>query len=87
VADYDAIIIGAGHNGLAAGAMLVKRGLRVVNLEKNRTSVLWADSSNDVRNVPIRKGSSSHHRPIQSLLGDYRIMHEPPSAGSVWPVT
>jgi len=36
VTDYDAIIIGAGHNGLAAGAVLAKRGLRVLNLEKNR---------------------------------------------------
>lgn len=34
--DYDAIIIGAGHNGLAAGAVLAKRGLRVLTLEKNR---------------------------------------------------
>ncbi len=34
--DYDAIIIGAGHNGLAAGTVLAKRGLRVLTLEKNR---------------------------------------------------
>jgi len=33
--DYDVIIIGAGHNGLAAGATLAKSGLRTVNLEKN----------------------------------------------------
>ena len=32
----DVIIVGAGHNGLAAGALLAKRGLRVLNLEKNR---------------------------------------------------
>jgi phytoene dehydrogenase-like protein len=36
VTDFDAIIIGAGHNGLAAGAVLAKSGLRVLNLEKNR---------------------------------------------------
>jgi phytoene dehydrogenase-like protein len=34
--DPDVIIVGAGHNGLAAGALLAKRGLRVLNLEKNR---------------------------------------------------
>jgi phytoene dehydrogenase-like protein len=34
--DPDVIVVGAGHNGLAASAMLAKRGLRVLCLEKNR---------------------------------------------------
>ncbi|MGB2566564.1 MAG: FAD-dependent oxidoreductase, partial [Porticoccaceae bacterium] len=32
---YDAIIIGAGHNGLTNGAYLAKAGLNVLVLEKN----------------------------------------------------
>lgn len=33
--DVDVVVIGAGHNGLAATALLAKRGLRVVCVEKN----------------------------------------------------
>jgi phytoene dehydrogenase-like protein len=33
--DYDVIVIGAGHNGLAATAVLAARGLRVLCVEKN----------------------------------------------------
>jgi phytoene dehydrogenase-like protein len=33
--DYDAIVIGAGHNGLTAAAVMARGGMRVLNLEKN----------------------------------------------------
>ena len=36
MADYDAIIVGAGHNGLAAAAVLAKQRLKVLVLEKNK---------------------------------------------------
>ena len=53
--DYDAIVVGAGHNGLAATLVLAKRGLRVLALEKNDyvggmagTREIFADCRNDV---------------------------------------
>jgi len=36
MADYDVIVIGAGHNGLAAATILVREGLKVLSLEKNK---------------------------------------------------
>ena len=33
--DYDAIVIGAGHNGLTAATVMARGGLRVLCLEKN----------------------------------------------------
>ena len=36
MSDYDAIVIGAGHNGLTAAAILARGGLRTLVLEKNK---------------------------------------------------
>ncbi len=35
MADYDAIVIGGGHNGLVASCLLAKEGLKTLALEKN----------------------------------------------------
>ena len=36
MADYDVIVVGAGHNGLTAATVLAKNGLSVLCLEKNK---------------------------------------------------
>jgi choline dehydrogenase-like flavoprotein len=35
MSDYDAIVIGAGHNGLTAATVMARGGMRVLCLEKN----------------------------------------------------
>lgn len=35
MSDYDAIVVGAGHNGLTASAVMARGGMRVLCLEKN----------------------------------------------------
>jgi phytoene dehydrogenase-like protein len=49
MADYDAIVIGAGHNGLTAAAVLARGGLRVLCLEKNQFSGGMASTTELIR--------------------------------------
>jgi|GEM_PF-6402613 len=39
--DFDAIVVGAGHNGLTAATVLAKKGLSVLCVEKNNWPEAW----------------------------------------------
>jgi flavin-dependent dehydrogenase len=54
VPDYDVIVVGAGHNGLAATAILAKRGFRVLCLEKN-AYVGGMAGTREIHGVPERR--------------------------------
>ena len=41
MSEYDAIVIGAGHNGLTAAVLLQKAGLRTLCLESKPTPAEW----------------------------------------------
>ena len=45
MADYDAIIIGAGHNGLVAANVLAKDGAKVLDRKSTRLNSSHSDSS------------------------------------------
>jgi phytoene dehydrogenase-like protein len=47
--DYDAIVIGAGHNGLTAAAVMAGAGMRVLCLEKNQFSGGMASTTELIR--------------------------------------
>ena len=49
MADYDAIVIGAGHNGLTAATVMARDGLRVLVLEKNTYTGGMAASTELIR--------------------------------------
>jgi phytoene dehydrogenase-like protein len=49
MSDYDAIVIGAGHNGLTAAAVMARGGLRVLCLEKNHFIGGMASSTELIR--------------------------------------
>ncbi len=49
MSDYDAIVIGAGHNGLTAAAVMAGGGLRVLCVEKNQFSGGMATTTELIR--------------------------------------
>src|SRR5210317_2104206 len=72
VQKYDAIVIGAGHNGLTNGAFLAKAGLNVLLLEKN-DYIGGASASREIHKNWIYSNSSY----VSSLLRPevYRSMN------------
>ena len=54
--DYDVIVVGAGHNGLAATALLAGRGFRVLG-----TDVSWTLGSLQVDAVELGMGGAGGH--------------------------
>ena len=49
MSDYDAVVIGAGHNGLTAAAIMARGGMRVLCLEKNRFTGGMASTTELIR--------------------------------------
>lgn len=76
--DYDAIVIGAGHNGLAAASVLARNGLKVLVVEKTHwpgyngaQAVLtaWKGRASRVALSRRRRGQHGDH--------DHRGLHRP----------
>ena len=54
MSDYDAIVVGAGHNGLTAAALLQRGGVRTLCLEKNHYSGGMAANSRALPGLSLR---------------------------------
>jgi len=69
VPEYDALVLGAGHNGLAAAAYLARAGLRTAVLE--RREVIGGATAEEVLTLRGRRVRAAMARP--GLLGDAGI--------------
>ena len=65
---YDAIVVGGGHNGLVAGALLAKRGARTVILEARHTTGGAADTMSPWPEAPGFKVTTLSY--VMSLMPD-----------------
>jgi len=65
---YDAIVVGGGHNGLAAGALLAKRGARALVLEARHKTGGAADTSSPWPEAPAFKVTTLSY--VMSLMPD-----------------
>jgi phytoene dehydrogenase-like protein len=67
--DYDAIVIGAGHNGLTAAAVMARGGMRVLCLEKNHFIGGMASTTELIRGYRFELAGSIQF-PIPSEIFD-----------------
>jgi phytoene dehydrogenase-like protein len=67
--DYDAIVIGAGHNGLTAAAVMARGGMRVACLEKNHFIGGMASNTELVRGYRFELAGSIQF-PVPSEIYD-----------------
>lgn len=58
MSDYDAIVIGAGHNGLTAAAVMARGGMRVLCLEKNQFTGGMASTTELIRGYQFELAGS-----------------------------
>ncbi|MGO9027947.1 MAG: phytoene desaturase family protein [Acidimicrobiales bacterium] len=58
VSDFDAVVVGAGHNGLTAAAVMARGGLRVLCLEKNHFIGGMASTSELIRGYQFELAGS-----------------------------
>jgi len=65
---YDAIVVGGGHNGLTAGALLAKRGARALVLEARDKTGGAADTSSPWPDAPDFKVTTLSY--VMSLMPD-----------------
>jgi len=71
--DYDAIVVGGGHNGLVSGAYFSRAGARTVVLEAREKTGGAADTSAPFADHPeVRVSTYSDPRPVPRLQRDPR---------------
>ncbi len=64
--DYDAIVIGAGHNGLTAAAVMARGGMRVLCLEKNHFIGGMASTTELIRGYRFESWPAQIQFPVPS---------------------
>ena len=75
--DYDAIVIGAGHNGLTAAAVMARGGLRVLCLEKNQFTGGMASTTELIRGYQFELAGSVQFPVPNEIYADLGLRRLP----------